>query len=145
MGLRPDYGSVFLPLEFSNSVRVISGSTAAGGAGAASSQIKMDAGQARFFLGSIKATAASQRRQFASCLIVVLLALFVMALFLLFQVLFAVGDLYPNPAAVHAAVVNFAKVSSFSCLSGTSTRPRFCFPSPLPSVPRCRCCSHFGL
>ncbi len=98
MDLRPDYGSVFLPLEFSNSVREISDLTAAGGAGAASSQIKMDAGQARFFLGSIKAAAASQRMQFASCLIFVLLALFVMASFLLFQVLYAVGELYQNPA-----------------------------------------------
>jgi hypothetical protein len=98
MDLRPDYGSVFLPLEFSNSVREISDSTAAGGAGAASSQIKMDAGQARVFLGSIKAAAALQWRQFASCLIVVLLALFVMASFLLFQVSYAVGKLSQNPA-----------------------------------------------
>ena len=81
MNLRSDVGTAFLPYEFSAPASRTLDRT----------QLEMPIVEARTFLGSMKAAAASQRNRFTLCLVLVLAALVVFASKLLFVVMFTIN------------------------------------------------------
>ena len=80
MSLRSDVGTAFLPYEFSAPASRTLDRT----------QVEMPIVEARTFLGSMKAAAASQRNRFTLCLVLVLAALVVFASKQLFVVIFSI-------------------------------------------------------
>jgi len=80
MNLRSDVGTAFLPYEFSAPASRTLDRT----------QVEMPIVEARTFLGSMKAAAASQRNRFTLCLVLVLAALVVFASKQLFVVIFSI-------------------------------------------------------